>query len=199
MYLIKNIKFKGVFRAIFYWPTMISFIIVGVTWKWLLGENFGIVNYILSLMGHEPVKWLTSGLGATFSVIIATLWSRLGFYMVIFIAALQSIPISYKEAAEIDGATKVQMFKNITFPLLKPTSLLVLILSMIDAFKSYPLILALTEGGPGKSTTYLVQYIYEYGFTRYEIGYASAMSLILFIILSTLTIFQFKSTDGGIV
>lgn len=199
MYLIKEIRFKGFFRAIFYWPTMISFVIVGVAWKWILGENFGILNYFLVCLGLAPVKWLTLNLNANISVIMATLWSRLGFFMVIFMGGLQSIPTSYYEAASIDGASKIQIFKNITFPLLKPTSLMVVILSMIDAFKAYPLILALTGGGPGKSTTYLVQYIYQYGFIRYEIGYASAMSVILFLILSTFTIIQFKLTKGGAV
>lgn len=199
MYLIKEIKFKGFFRAIFYWPTMISFVIVGVAWKWILGENFGILNYFLVCLGHSPVKWLTNDFNANAAVIVATLWSRLGFYMVIFMGGLQSIPTSYYEAASIDGATKPQVFKAITFPLLKPTSLMVVILSVIDAFKAYPLILALTGGGPGKGTTYLVQYIYQYGFVRYEIGYASAMSVILFLILSAFTVIQFKLTKGGAV
>jgi alpha-1,4-digalacturonate transport system permease protein len=197
MYLVKEIRCKGIIRAIFYWPTMISFIVVGFTWKWILGENFGIVNYVLVLMGQAPVKWLTTAFAASVAVIIGTLWSRIGYYMVIFMGGLQSIPVSYYEAATIDGASKRQIFFNITFPLLKPTSLMVVVLSVIDAFKAYPLILALTGGGPGKSTTYLVQYIYQYGFERYEIGYASAMSVILFLILGTFTVIQFKMTKGG--
>jgi len=199
MYLIKEIKFKGILRAIFYWPTMISFIIVGFTWRWILGENYGIFNYILTLMGQEPVKWLTTEFNANASVIVATLWCRIGFYMVIFMGGLQSIPVSYYEAAQIDGASNLSAFFNITLPLLKPTSLMVLILSVIDAFKSYPLILALTAGGPGKGTTYMVQYIYQFGFERYEIGYASAMSVILFLLLGTFTVIQFKASKGGIV
>ena len=196
-YLIKEIRFKGIIRAIFYWPTMVSFIIVGFTWKWMLGDNFGIVNYFLNLSGHASVKWLTSGFTASIAVIVATLWCRIGFYMIIFIGGLQSIPTSYYEAAHIDGATKSQVFAAITLPLLKPTSLMVVILSVIDAFKSYPLILALTGGGPAKSTTYLVQYIYQFGFERYEIGYASAMSVILFVLLGTFTAIQFKINRGG--
>jgi len=196
-YLIKEIRFKGIIRAIFYWPTMVSFIIVGFTWKWMLGDNFGIVNYFLNLSGHASVKWLTTGFAASIAVIVATLWCRIGFYMIIFIGGLQSIPTSYYEAAHIDGATKWQVFASITLPLLKPTSLMVIILSVIDAFKSYPLILALTGGGPAKSTTYLVQYIYQFGFERYEIGYASAMSVILFVLLGTFTAIQFKINRGG--
>ena len=195
--LIKDLRFKGIFRAVFYWPTMISFIIVGVTWKWMLGDSFGIVNYLLSNMGLEPVRWLTDGFYANVAVIAASIWSRAGFYMIMFIAGLQSIPISYYEASDIDGASAFQRFRWITFPLLKPTNFLVLILSMIDAFKAYPLVFSLTDGGPNKATTYLVQSIYEQGFNKNQFGYASAMSVCLFLILSILTFVQFKVNKGG--
>lgn len=195
--LIQQIRFKGFFRAVFYWPTMISFIIVGVTWKWLLGDNFGIVNYLLELWGMEPIRWLTDSIPSNIAVIAATIWSRAGFYMVMFIAGLQSIPDSYYEASEVDGATSIQRFWYITIPLLKPTSFLVLTLSMIDTFKSYALVYSLTEGGPAKATTYLVQTIYEYGFEKYQMGYASALSVILFVIIGVLTFIQFKVSDGG--
>lgn len=198
MILIQEIRMKGLFRAIFYWPTMISFIIVGVLWKWIFGDNFGILNYFLVLGGMEPVKWLTDSVYANFATIMATVWSRIGFFMVIFMGGLQSIPQSYYEAAVIDGATKTQMFWRITLPLLKPTSAMVFILSVIDAFKAYPLVVSLTGGGPGKSTTYLVQYIYQYGFERNEVGYACAMSVILFVIIGTFTLIQFRSSKGGI-
>lgn len=196
-FLIREIKFKGIFRAIFYWPTMISFVVVGVSWKWILGYDFGIINYLLTLIGHEPVKWLTDGFFANVSVIVATIWCRTGFYMVMFIAGLQSIPTSYYEACDIDGASPVQKFWHVTLPLLKPTSFLVLILSMIDAFKSYAMVFSLTSGGPNKATTYLVQSIYEYGFQKNQMGYASALSVVLFAILCTLTLFQFKANRGG--
>ena len=197
MIIIREIRAKGLFRAVFYWPTMISFIIVGVIWKWIFGDNFGFLNYTLTLAAMEPVKWLTNDFYANVAAVVATVWSRIGFFMIIFIGGLQSIPISYYEAAVIDGATKMQMFRRITLPLLKPTSVMVLILAIIDAFKAYPLIFSLTGGGPGKSTTYLVQYIYQYGFERNEIGYASAMSVILFLIVGLLTLFQFRSSKGG--
>lgn len=195
--LIREIRMKGLFRAIFYWPTMISFIVVGVTWKWMLGYDFGIINYLLSLAGQEPVKWLTDGFYANLAVIVATIWSRAGFFMVMFIAGLQSIPVSYYEASEIDGASPVRKFVHITLPLLKPTSFLVLILSMIDAFKAYAMVFSLTGGGPNKATTYLVQSIYEYAFMKNQMGYASALSVVLFAILCTLTFIQFRINKGG--
>ncbi|GIP31454.1 carbohydrate ABC transporter permease [Paenibacillus sp. J2TS4] len=195
--LIQQIKGKGIFRAIVYWPTMISLIIVGLTWKWIFGGSFGIANYILESMGMQPVGWLTDPFFANASVIVATLWSRVGFFMVIFMAGLQSIPQDYYEAAKIDGAGKIRSFFSITMPLLKPTSLLVLMLSLIDAFKAYPLMFALTGGGPGRETTYVVQHIYQTGFTAQELGLASAMSVVLFIIIAIFTVFQFRLGKGG--
>ena len=195
--LIKEIKAKGLFRAIFYWPTMISAIIVGVTWKWIFGDSFGILNYLLESIGLEPVKWLSDPVFAKISVVVGTIWARIGFFMVIFMAGLQSIPTSYYEAAQMDGASKFKMFWSITLPLLKPTSLLVLILLLIESFKQYPLVLAMTGGGPGKETTFLVQYIYEYGFKKGELGYASAMSVVLFAVIAIFTVIQFKWTKGG--
>lgn len=195
--LIQEIRGKGLFRAIFYWPVMISFIIVGLTWKWIFGSSFGVLNYLLELVGLEPIGWLTDSFYAKVSVIIATLWSRIGFYMVIFIAGLQAIPTEYYEAAKIDGASKLRTFWSMTLPLLKPTSLLVLILSLIDAFKQFPLLFALTSGGPGKETTYIVQYIYEFGFVKQELGMASAMSVLLFIIIGLFTMIQFRMAKGG--
>ena len=195
--LVQNIRFKSFFRAIIYWPTMISFIVVGVTWKWIFGDTFGIFNYLIELSGNLPVPWLTDPFFAKLTIIIATLWGRVGFYMVIFMAGLQNIPEQYYEAAKIDGAGKVQRFFRITIPLLKPTSLMVLMLSLIESFKAYPLIVALTGGGPGNSTTYLVQYIYRYGFEKSELGYASAMSVILFLVIMILTALQFR-TKGDV-
>lgn len=195
--LVQKIRMRGIFRAVIYWPTMVSFIIVGLTWKWILGGSFGVANYVLESLGFAPIGWLTDPFYANLSVVLATLWSRTGFFMVIFIAGLQSIPQEYYEAATIDGASKVRSFFSITLPLLKPTSLLVVMLSLIDAFKAYPLMFALTGGGPGKETTYIVQYIYQTGFTKQELGTASAMSVILFLIIAVLTVAQFKLGKGG--
>lgn len=195
--LIKEVRFKGIFRAIIYWPTMISFIVVGVTWKWIFGDTFGIINYLMELGGKQGVPWLSESFYATLVVIIATLWSRIGFFMVIFISGLQSIPGEFYEAASIDGAKRWQMFYQITLPLLKPTSVMVIMLAIIDSFKAYPLIVSLTGGGPGRATTYLVQYIYRFGFEKNQLGYASAMSVVLFLIILITTSIQFKANKGG--
>lgn len=197
MLLIKKIKARGVFRAAIYWPTMISFIVAGITWKWIFGDTAGIVNYILESLGRQTIPWTSHPFYANVIVVIATLWSRVGFFMIIFIAGLQSIPEQYYEAARIDGAGKNRIFWNITLPLLQPTSVLVIMLSFIDSFKAYPLIFALTGGGPGKATTFLVQYIYKYGFEKNKLGYASAMSVLLFFIIAIATAIQFKVSRKG--
>lgn len=196
MMLIQQIRLKGLFRSIFYWPTMISYIIVGLTWKWIFGD-FGVLNYFMTMFGLEPVHFLSDSFFANVSVVIATVWSRLGFYMVIFMAGLQAIPNDYYEAARLDGASKPRVFWSITLPLLKPTTVLVVMLTLIEAFKAYPLLFALTGGGPGKDTTYIVQYIYETGFAKQELGMASAMSVLLFVLISLFTALQFKLSKGG--
>lgn len=194
--LVQNIRFKGFFRSIFYWPTMISFIIVGLTWRWIFGE-LGIINAVLDMFNQETVTFLADSFFAKVIVILAAVWSRLGFFMVIFVAGLLAIPKDYYEAIYLDGASRFRAFLSITLPLLKPTTLLVVMLSTIEAFKAYPLMFALTGGGPNRATTYIVQYIYETGFVRQELGMASAMSVVLFIIIIIFTALQFRLSKGG--
>lgn len=195
--LNQKIKARGMFRALFYMPAMLSFIIIGVSWQWILGDNFGILNYFLETISMQPVRWLTTSFSATVMVILATVWSRAGYFMVMFLAGLQGIPAMYYEAADIDGASKWQKFRHITFPLLKPISLIVIVLHTIEVFKMYALILSMTTGGPGRTTTYMVQHIYTTAFDRGNMGYASAMSMILFITLGILTFVYFKISGKG--
>ncbi len=195
--LTRRIKGSNFFRAVFYWPTMISSIIVGLTWRFLLGEDFGVINYLLTVMGNSPVKWLTNPKAAMAVVIFVTAWSMAGYYMVMFIAGIKAISETYYEAADIDGAGFWQQFRYITLPLLKPTSLLVLVLSTVTVIKAYPLIYALTQGGPAGTTKFMVQMIQETGFEKNQMGYACAMTTVLFIILAVLTFVQFRLNRGG--
>jgi len=195
--LTGNIKGSDFFRAVFYWPTMISTIVVGLSWRFLLGEDFGLLNYLLTRMGAEPVKWLTDPANAMCTVIFVTIWSMAGYYMVMFIAGIKAISETYYEAAQIDGASSWQQFRFITLPLLKPTSLLVLVLSMVSIIKTYPLVFALTQGGPAGATRFMVQMIQVTGFEKGKMGYASAMTMVLFILLALLTMAQFKLNQGG--
>ncbi len=195
--LTGKVKGSNFYRAVFYWPTMISTIIVGLIWRFLLGEDFGVINYLLTVMGRSPVKWLTNPKAAFGVVVFVTTWSMAGYYMVMFIAGIKSISITYYEAADIDGAGFWQQFRYITLPLLKPTSLLVLVLSTVTVIKSYPLIYALTQGGPAGATRFMVQMIQETGFEKNQMGYASAMTIVLFVILALLTVIQFRLNRGG--
>lgn len=195
--ITQPIRGQSAFRAILYWPTMISSIIVGLSWKFLLGEDFGVVNYIITSLGGDSVRWLTNSTMAMCTVVFVTVWSMAGYYMVMFVAGLNSIDQTYYEAAEIDGASPWQRFRFITLPLLKPTTLLVFVLSFISIIKSYPLVYALTEGGPGTATKFMVQSIYEAGFSENKMGYACAMAMVLFVLLALMTAIQFKLNKGG--
>lgn len=193
MLLHKNVLWgEKVFRVIFYIPSLLSMITVGIAWRFILGEEMGIINYVLRVMGSPGVSWLTNGTLAMMSVIIVSVWAGAGYYMLIYIAGLQAIPVELYEAATIDGASPRQSFTRITFPLLRSTILVVLVLSTIAAFKAYELISVMTAGGPGYSTKFIVQQVYQVAFTEDRLGYASAMSIVLMLMIAAFTLVQFK-------
>lgn len=135
--LLSSEKMKGIglFRILIYWPTLLSTIMVGLTWKWIFGESFGLVNYLLGKAGLEPIGWATSPTAAFVTTIVAGVWAGCGTNMLIFIGALKQIPGELKEAAMLDGAKGVQVFRHITLPFLKPVSFMVIILAIITSFK----------------------------------------------------------------
>ncbi len=184
----------GVFRSFYYVPATLSLIMVGIAWRWLMGEEMGILNYLLRSSGFAPMHWLTEGRMAMGSLIFVTIWAGAGFYMVMFFGGLQAVPRDLYEAAHIDGATKAQAFFRVTLPLLKPTLLVAFVLATINSFKAFELIYVMTEGGPGTSTKFLVQQVYQVAFQEDKMGYASAMSVVLLLIIGTLTLVQFKLT-----
>ncbi|MFA7117702.1 MAG: sugar ABC transporter permease [Sphaerochaetaceae bacterium] len=189
---------KGVkaFRAIFYIPSLLSMITVGIAWRFILGDEMGIVNFLIRSCGGKGVQWLTSGKLAMLSVILVSVWTYAGYYMIIFISGLQTIPVELYEAAYVDGASRWYSFKSITLPLLSPTTLVVSILATINAFKAYELILTMTKGGPGYATKFIVQQVYEVAFLEDRMGYASAMSIILMLMIGVITLIQFKGSRG---
>lgn len=195
--MIQNIPGKGIFRAIIYWPAMISFIVTGVAFKFIFGDSTGIINYLIERMGGTGVEWLMDSGHALAVVVMATVWGCVGYYMIMFMSGLQSIPVSYYEAAKIDGASAFQRFWWITLPLIKPTTFLVLILSLLGLFKAYGMVISLTGGGPASATKFVVQYIYEKAFQEYSMGYACTLSILLMVILAFFTILQFKVSKGG--
>jgi alpha-1,4-digalacturonate transport system permease protein len=191
--LYKNtIKGEKVFRSLFYVPSLLSMITVGIAWRFILGDEMGIINYLLRRFGGSGVPWLTDGNLAMISIIGVSIWAQAGYYMVILIAGLQAIPIELYEAATIDGASKTKTFTAITLPLLRSTLLVVMVLSTIASFKAYELISVMTKGGPGYATKLIVQQVYQVAFLEDRMGYASAMSIVLMLIISIFTLVQFK-------
>ena len=190
--LNKKIAGKKFLRTAFFAPVIISPVAAAVIWRWIYDPNFGLMNYSIGLAGFKPVNWLNDPTAAMFALIIMGVWKSFGFNMVIFSAGLQGIPQHYYEAAEIDGAGPLAKFWNITIPLLTPTTFFILVMSMIGSFQVFDIVYVLTSGGPLGSTKVLVFYIYERAFKFFEMGYASAVSYLLFAILFILTMIQVR-------
>lgn len=180
------------FRVLFFSPVVTSAVAWAIVWKFLLQGEEGTINQYLAMIGIDGPNWLREPNWAMFSVIVSRALKGVGINMIIFLAALTNIPQSFKEAAIIDGANRWQIFRHITFPLLASTTLLVLVLTLIGTFQVFDTIFLMTEGGPANSTMVLVYYIYYQGFQFFETGYASALSVILFIITFGLAMVQWS-------
>jgi alpha-1,4-digalacturonate transport system permease protein len=191
--LNRKIRGRGFFRGVFFYPVLLSPIVVALIWKWILQEN-GVLNAIITAMGTDKVPFMVDASWARMWVVFISVWAYMGFYTLILLAGLQSIPADMYEAASIDGANAWQSFSRITLPLLMPTMLVVLVLSLIRAVQVFDVVFAFTGGGPGTATLYLVQYIYDNGFSspskRY--GIAAAASLLMAGTLVVLTLIQLR-------
>jgi len=190
--LNRRMRGRIVLRSLYFLPIVVSAVAAGTIAAWLFNDNYGVINAILVRIGIGRIAWLSTPQWALPSLAIATLWLRAGFCMVVYMAALQSIPTAYYEAARIDGAGAWQQFRHVTLPLLKPATFLLLILSVIYSFHVFDLIYVMTGGGPGFSTTMLVQYVYRAAFVTSEFGYASAMGLVLYVMILIFTVLQWR-------
>lgn len=188
---------RGLMRSIFFMPVVVSGVAVALVGAWIFNDSYGVINNALTAVGLDPVPWLTSQAWAMLSLIVITLWIRVGFNMVVYLAALQSIPPDLYEAAQMDGASGWAQFRNITWPLLSPTTFLLVILNVIYSLHVFDLIFVMTGGGPGFSTTVLVMYLYQAAFQNLQMGYASAMGVVLFVLLLSFTAFQWRITRQG--
>ncbi len=179
----KQIPGIAFFRAAIYLPVITSLVISGLIWKWVYEEK-GILNYFLLATGitDTPVAFLTDPANALLSVMAVTIWSGMGYYMVIYLAGLQAIPRHLYEVAEVEGVSKFKQMLHITIPLLRPSIAVVTVMSSIAAMKVFEEVYVMTQGGPMDSTKTLVYYIYESAFTEFEMGYASAIGVILFLL-----------------
>ncbi len=176
------------FRAAYYAPVAISMVVAGIAWKWLYSEN-GLLDRLLQLLGNNAsIGWLTDPDLAIYSVMVVTVWKGLGYYMVIYLAGLQSIPKDLYEAASIDGSDGWRKHWDITVPLMRPYLMLVAIVSSISATKVFEEIFIMTQGGPRNSSKTIVYYIYERAFGHLDINYACAMALVLFLFVFSLSI-----------
>lgn len=194
----QNLPGVSVFRTIFFMPYVISLIVVGLLWKFMLDEQVGVVNKAFRAVGMEGHSWLGDPEIALYSVIAIFIWVMMGYYMIIFLAGLQEIPKEYYEAARIDGAGPWTQFRTITWPLLRPTSFFVLLMSTVAAVTGgFELIFVLTEGGPANSTSLAIYYIYQQAFIFGEYGYAAAMGSALVLAMVIVSGAIFKVTKGG--
>lgn len=199
MLLNQKMRFKNVGRVVSIIPYVLIPAVVGIIWNWMYDNNFGILNYYIKLMGGAPVQWLTSTNTALISVAVVVIWSFIGYNTVLFLAGLQGIPHELYEASMMDGATKIQTFFKITWPMLKPISSMVITLTLINTVQLFDQIFVMTNGGPGTSTLTMVQYLYTSAFQNYEMGYGSAIEVVIIIILVLLIKLQNKlmRTDEG--
>ena len=178
-------------RTSIFFPVLTTTASLALVWQFLLATDRGVVNFLLQQIGLNAVPWLSSSIWSLRSVILYDVWKSCGFLMVIYLAGLQAIPDVYYEAAKIDGANRLQLFRHVTLPLISPTAFFAVVISLIGAFQIFDNAQVLTDGGPGDSSRVIVMYIYEKGFRGFEMGYASAVSFTLFFILIGLTLFQF--------
>jgi multiple sugar transport system permease protein len=190
--LNRQLAARSLLRSLYFLPVVVSSVATAVIAAWLFNDNYGVINAMLKNVGIGPVAWLSTPQWALPSIILTTLWVRIGFCMVVYLAALQSISPSYYEAARMDGASRLQQFRFVTWPLLRPTTFLLLILNVIYSFQVFDLIFVMTGGGPGFSTTMIVQYIYQAAFASGEMGYASAMGMVLFVLILLFTLIQWR-------
>ncbi|MCQ0970067.1 sugar ABC transporter permease [Paracoccus sp. TK19116] len=182
---------KGFWRAVFFFPVLLSPVVVGLIWKWIL-QRQGLANLFMVELGLEPVNWLTDRLWAFVAAVGVSVWAHMGFYTLILLAGLQAIPRDLYEAAEMDGTRPFRVFWRITLPLLMPNLLVVIVLSLIRAVQIFDEAYVLTGGGPGTSTMFMTQYIYEVGFANLlrNPGLAAAASILMACVLIVLTLLQ---------
>lgn len=189
--LNRAIKGRTLIRGLIFAPVVLSTIVCGVVWTWMYSpDEAGLINRFLMQFGVKPIAWLRDPNWAMFAVILMSVWKWIGYFMVIYLAAMQDIPTDYYEAADLEGAGTWRKFKSITFPLISNTSWLLFITSIINSFQIFDQIFVMTKGGPLDSTTVLVYYIYNKAFVQFNLPYASAVAWLMFVVIFALTLFQ---------
>lgn len=195
MLIKKQFVGRGFFRAAFYLPHIVSMVVASLAWSYLFSET-GVLNMMLKFLGIARVHWLTSPDTAMICIVIVSLWMDCGHNMILFLAGLQGIPEHLYEAASLDGANGMQMFRHITLPMLASTTFFVFIMSCIASFQVFGQVYILTGGGPDNATTTLAHQIYLNAFQYYKMGYASAMAVVLLLITLVITAVNYRFGNG---
>ena len=195
-----RIPFRGVLRAAFFLPHVVSLVVIGLVWRFLLVDKVGVVGRALEPLGLGGVSWLGDSRYALATVLVVSIWFYMGYYMIIFLAGLSDIPSEFYDAAKVDGASAPATFRHISWPLLRPTSFFVLVISTVAAVsgaQAFDLIYVMTQGGPANATSLGMFYIYQQAFQFNNYGYASAMSAAVVLVLVVVTGGLFAATRGG--
>jgi multiple sugar transport system permease protein len=182
----------SIFRSVYFFPSLVSLVYISLIWQALFQRDTGLVNYYLHALGGEPVNWLNSTSTSRWTVVIVDTWRNVGFAMLIYVAALQDVPKELEEAAQLDGAGAVTLFRRITVPMISQAIFFNVTITVIGAFQIYESVIVLTNGGPGDSTRSVVMYLAEQAFSNFQIGYASAIAITLFLIILAATLIQFR-------
>lgn len=192
--ILLNKKVRGMkfFRTAFFFPYVTSLVAIAVVWNMLFHPTMGPINQVLQHIMANPPGWTSSSDWALTAIVIVSVWRGMGYYMILYLAGLQSIPKELYEAASMDGADKWKQFTNVTLPSLRPTTFFVTIMLVINCFKIFDLVQVMTAGGPGRATNVLVYEIYNEAFVKFNFGYASAIAMVLFAIVLAITVIQFK-------
>jgi multiple sugar transport system permease protein len=189
--LNQEIRGRFVYRSIFFVPVVATTVSIAILWSWLYEPQFGVLNFLLKLVGIDGPPWLGSSGWAMPAIIIMAIWHELGFNIVIFLAGLQNISREYYDAASIDGAGWLQKFRYVTLPILSPVTFFALVLAVINAFQVFTIPYVMTDGGPANATTTVVLYLYEQAFQFEHMGLASAIAYDLFLVIIALTLLNF--------
>jgi multiple sugar transport system permease protein len=182
-------------RLAFFFPVIVSVTSAAAIWIFFLQKDLGILNYYLHLLGLPKIPWLSSSSWALRSVVMFDVWKNVGFYAMVFLAGLHNIPPQLREAAIVDGANEAQLLRHVTLPLLTPSIFFAAVIALINGFQVFAQAQILTRGGPGDASRTVVMYIYEQGFRYFQMGYASTVAVLLFVIIAGLTLLQFRSSQ----
>ena len=192
LYLKRNTRINRILQNVMFMPNIVSLVSISFIWMWMMDEDRGLFNFVLSLFGVDPVNWLGDPNVAMLSLVIVNVWKSLGYYVLIFVAALQGIPQYLYEAAALDRARPVSTFFRITLPMLSPTLFFLILTGIIGSFKTFECVSLMTAGGPADATNTMVYELYQQGFVYYHTGYASAMGVVLMLIVGFMTLIYFS-------